>query len=190
VGTLSTYSKKNNVEGVRELLAMRLADVNERDTSGATPLIHCAWDNHIEIIRLLLEYGADVNATTLRGYSALHFAFERGHDDLIDLLFVRYGADVTARNSLGKSPPECAIMMSADERPFPPMDAAPVTKDVRRRRPTVLLAALCTDRKHSASNSSAYVVSGGDDVVANEGSRRKTPVEGDVTKTRAPLHFL
>ena len=59
------------------LLENNLADVNERDASGATPLIHCVWDNHDEVVHLLLEHGADVNIATLRGFTPLHFTFER-----------------------------------------------------------------------------------------------------------------
>ena len=118
VGTLSNYAKKNNIEGARRILAAKEADVDEKDGSSATPLIHCVWDNNIEIVRMLLQCGADVNAATLRGFCALHFAFERGHKDLIELLFVEYGADHTLKNSLGRTPPECAYLV--EERPLPP----------------------------------------------------------------------
>ena len=120
-GTLSTYAKKNNIEGVRMLLENNLADVNERDASGATPLIHCVWDNHDEVVHLLLEHGADVNIATLRGFTPLHFTFERGHANLIELFFVQYGGDHMLKNSLGKTAMEGAFTAEENTRPLPPV---------------------------------------------------------------------
>jgi hypothetical protein len=174
-GTLSTYAKKNNIEGARIMLAAKEADVDEKDGSGATPLIHCVWDNNIEIVRMLLQHGADVNAATLRGFCALHFAFERGHEDLIDLLFVEYAADHTLKNSLGRTPPECAYLV--EERPLPPptedhhVEArADAEYRAMRRRSMAKLAAL---------NGSSAGRSARSEVAALSPSSSPTRKEGD-----------
>lgn len=54
-----------------------------------------AGGDHLEIVSLLLDRGADVNAHK-RGYTALHWAARGGAVELADLLLAR-GADINAR---------------------------------------------------------------------------------------------
>ena len=41
------------------------ADVNAQDNSGWTALTHAAWGGNTEIVRTLMDVGADVNAQAL-----------------------------------------------------------------------------------------------------------------------------
>ena len=52
--------------------------------------------NHEALTRLLLDRGADCNASTDTGYTALHFAARLGHPAIIELLLAK-GADLEAR---------------------------------------------------------------------------------------------
>lgn len=55
-------SKKGDMNSVKLLLEG--AVVNRADENGDTALIHASNEKHIEIVKLLLEKGADVNALT------------------------------------------------------------------------------------------------------------------------------
>lgn len=91
----------SNVEKVRDLLE-RGSDPNERDISGSTPFIHCAWRGHVVISQMLYEKGADINAQNLRKNTALHFAYERNNKALITYL-ESHGA-LRLPNALGQFP--------------------------------------------------------------------------------------
>lgn len=60
------------------------------------------------MLTLLLGAGADIDARTKRGRTALHVAARQGHARVVGLLIAR-GADVNAKDKAGKTPLEMAI---------------------------------------------------------------------------------
>lgn len=63
-----------NIQKVKDLLEQG-SDVNATDAFGRTPLMLAAMGNSQELINLLLEYGADINAKDFStGKTALQFA--------------------------------------------------------------------------------------------------------------------
>ena len=104
---LSNAVKQGNTIKVMRLLRSATAEVaaklvEEVDSSGATPLLHAAWEGDPQIVRLLLNAGADVNAATRRGNTALHFVCERGNAECCQIL-LDAGA-VEKLNSVGRLP--------------------------------------------------------------------------------------
>ena len=107
--------------GVLKLLLSNGADINARDGIGYTPLHYATapwpddlsylkgfasdsaeiirkWsDTSVEVARLLLDYGSDVNAVDLDGNTALHLSAREGYQPLTDLFLAR-GVDVTSNN--------------------------------------------------------------------------------------------
>nr|CAD7427177.1 unnamed protein product [Timema monikensis] len=93
---------RNDIEEVRRLL---IKDVNPDSTNedGLTALHQCCIDNNEEMMKLLIEYGADVNAEDSEKWTPLHAAATCGHLHLVRFLISR-GANLLAVNADGNMP--------------------------------------------------------------------------------------
>ncbi|KAG5507646.1 hypothetical protein JKF63_06595 [Porcisia hertigi] len=60
--------------------------VNAEDATGQTPLLLAVGRGHLNVVRFLLERGADLMHQNRRGESSLHRAVSRGHMDLVEFL--------------------------------------------------------------------------------------------------------
>jgi ankyrin repeat protein len=89
---------KGQVEIVRKLIA-RGADVNK---PGWAPLHYAATNGHLEIMELLLEQHAFIDAESPNGSTPLMMAAHYGSETAVKLL-LDAGADATMRNQLGLS---------------------------------------------------------------------------------------
>ncbi len=69
---------------------------------GAQPLHFAAANGDVELVKLLLDRGAEINAATQDGWTALHFACLRGDEGLVKLLLDR-GVDVNTKTTSGVS---------------------------------------------------------------------------------------
>jgi hypothetical protein len=93
---------------VKRLLSIRNINVNVKDdVHGSTPLHDAAVDGHVEIARLLLQNGAEVNARSKYGFTPLHWAAIFGHVDILHLL-VENDADLEAQDNDGERALHCA----------------------------------------------------------------------------------
>ena len=54
--------------------------------SGATPLYVAAQNGHLDIVKALLEAGADRNQAMNSGATPLFIAAEKGHLDVVEML--------------------------------------------------------------------------------------------------------
>lgn len=110
-----------NIDLVRRLLACG-ANIDERDSSGGTPLMAAAVEPRSQLVRLLLEKGATVDARNNEGDTALllavqaHGGAERDGDVIRDLprvspvekletvrVLLAKGADTNARDNKGRT---------------------------------------------------------------------------------------
>lgn len=94
----------NDCEGRRELLR-HYCDVNIRNRRGFTPLHYAAWRGGTNAINELLEFDADIRATSYSRKSVLHLAASRPDDDpRAAELLLKAGADVNAADKWGNTP--------------------------------------------------------------------------------------
>jgi ankyrin repeat protein len=99
-----------NKDSVKALLAGG-AQVNlaSRESMKVTPLHSAAAAKEVEIARLLIASGADVNARQAEmGFTPLHEAASNGNIELATLL-IEKGADINATTNDGKTPLAFAI---------------------------------------------------------------------------------
>ena len=97
-----------------EHLSKRGAYVNSAYSSpyqeGYVPLCLAVKGGHENVVQLLLEWGANVDAQYKDGKTVLHFAVEKGHEKVLQLL-LECGANVDAHDKVGKT-----VLLSAVEK--------------------------------------------------------------------------
>ena len=108
---------------VRSLLGRHPHLATASDGRGDQPIHHAARNGDTEIVRLLIEHGADVNAKNTRAHTVLYCAGGHGHVDTLRLLLDR-GADCGAKFSDdGETLMEWLAQYSDDPR-YPPITEA------------------------------------------------------------------
>eukprot|EP00591_Stephanopyxis_turris_P008696 CAMPEP_0195524846 /NCGR_PEP_ID=MMETSP0794_2-20130614/24937_1 /TAXON_ID=515487 /ORGANISM="Stephanopyxis turris, Strain CCMP 815" /LENGTH=295 /DNA_ID=CAMNT_0040655163 /DNA_START=183 /DNA_END=1067 /DNA_ORIENTATION=- len=95
--------KDKDVGRVKQLMENEFVPDEYDMAHGGTPLHQATWDGETEICRLLLEYKANPNTQTLRGFTPMHFAMQHGHEDIV-LLLKKHGGDVLIKSSMGQLP--------------------------------------------------------------------------------------
>jgi ankyrin repeat protein len=81
---------------VRSLLVRHPHLSTQRDGLGDRPILHAARNGDTDIVRLLLDHGADANTLNDRGHTALYCAGGHGHLETLKLLLER-GAECDAK---------------------------------------------------------------------------------------------
>ncbi|CAK6952695.1 protein phosphatase 1 regulatory inhibitor subunit 16B [Scomber scombrus] len=95
-------SARNDPDEVRYLLRNNVGpDLCNED--GLTALHQCCIDNYDEMVKILLDRGASVNAQDNELWTPLHAAATCGHAGLVKIL-IAHGADLLAVNSDGNMP--------------------------------------------------------------------------------------
>jgi len=106
VGQQGLYPISDAIEaghaGIFRALIEHGAEINVR-YSYYTPLIHAAQKGRAEIVKMLLDRGADVRAIDHNGMSALLQAIDKGYPEIAKMLIER-GSDVNIRAGNGSRP--------------------------------------------------------------------------------------
>ncbi|XP_033101464.1 ankyrin repeat domain-containing protein 17-like [Anneissia japonica] len=80
------------------------AAIEDRGLKGdCTPLMEAASGGHVDVVRLLIEYGAHVNSKSQTGNTALMYACSGGHEDVVQVL-LEHGANIEDHNENGHTP--------------------------------------------------------------------------------------
>jgi ankyrin repeat protein len=98
---LTKSIRQGDLDGVNRAL-IRRHNPSKRYAEGKTPLMLAAVEGQPEIIRLLMEYGANIRTRDKLGNTALIYAASAGHDAAVDALLDN-GAPIDKRNKRGVS---------------------------------------------------------------------------------------
>jgi len=84
------------------------ADIEAQDTNGATPIHFAAEFGYPEMVRFLIENGANANCQQkYLGNTPLHYAASRAHFDVVEVL-LKSGANPELRNKSNFTPLDLA----------------------------------------------------------------------------------
>jgi ankyrin repeat protein len=87
---------------VRWLLEQGMV-VDEADNKGCTPFLVACHSGHLEIAKLLRQFGANLSVRTNRGWTPLMHAATENHLPLVRWLLTQ-GVDINAATNLGSTP--------------------------------------------------------------------------------------
>ena len=77
---------KGNKKGDSDITPPSASYVDFRDAIGGTPLMGAAFKGKVQVVKSLIERGADPSLMDNRGWNSLHFAANGGDADIIDLI--------------------------------------------------------------------------------------------------------
>jgi ankyrin repeat protein len=72
------------------------------DINDMTALMLATAEGHLEVAKLLLEYGADVNTQNRNGWTALMLATRDGRPEIVTML-LEHGADMNIQYKDGRT---------------------------------------------------------------------------------------
>ena len=90
---LADVAKRGDLEAVGRLLESGVDVDTEDNKHHATALMWAAHEGHPDIVRLLIEHGAEINKRKATSETALWFAAQKGQLEAMKVL-VQHGADV------------------------------------------------------------------------------------------------
>jgi ankyrin repeat protein len=100
-GSLIIAASKGDMPAVKLLLA-KGSPVSETDkATGSNPLFEAIWIDNLEMVKLLVEHGANVNAKLNNGKSMLDVAKTKGRSDIIALLESKGAKSATVNDYQG-----------------------------------------------------------------------------------------
>ena len=98
--------RKNNTEGICDIIKDNPSLISESNNRGWTPLIVAAYGGYVESVKCLINLGADVNQSNQKGTTPLMYAkdfFVKTNSDEIIRIFLRNGSDCHAKDIYGLS---------------------------------------------------------------------------------------
>jgi ankyrin repeat protein len=102
---LSRASNNDDLERVKTCYYERPEDLNLPDNAGNSPLQIAALEGYVDIVKFLLEKGADVDTRNIDKETPLIDAVENGHLEVVKLL-LEHGANPRLGNAKGDEPYE------------------------------------------------------------------------------------
>jgi hypothetical protein len=89
-----------NMKLVKGLLSLNPGLLHKHNRAMAEPLDTAAYAGNLELVKLLVEHGSDVNSVNIRGCTPLFSAAYFGHNDVVDYL-IQQGSTVNHKDKYG-----------------------------------------------------------------------------------------
>ncbi len=118
----------HDVDGVRFFSKAGAALVNQKNLGGATALHLACREKDLEIVKILIESGADVNVVDNEGWTPVMRAALAGEDKIVNLLLDN-GAKLVFVNSAGESAMYHAVLANCNACLFAMVDKFNFIKD-------------------------------------------------------------
>lgn len=99
---LTISARRGDVSMVRMLLTHKALPHSRG--KGTPPLHACAADSTLNVMKLLVAAGADVNEKSSMGRTAIHCCAEQGQVRALDFLVTHHGGYLAARDNEGRTP--------------------------------------------------------------------------------------
>ena len=130
---LSRACNNDDLEKAKICHQERPDDLNVPDNAGNTPLQIAALEGFLDIVRFLLEKGAEVDTRNIDKESPLIDAVENGHLEVVKLL-LEYGANPRLGNAKGDEPYELVPQDDENYKPIRKLIADAKDHDFSKRR--------------------------------------------------------
>ncbi|XP_071084677.1 inversin-like [Haliotis cracherodii] len=104
-----------DVETVKCVLSLHVADINSRGGWSRTPVMWVAWRGHREVVELLVSEGADVSLVDEDGNNILHYACMGGDVETVKYVLSLNVVDIDARNNAGLTAADVARLKGHKE---------------------------------------------------------------------------
>ena len=107
--SLHLACKSGDIKTVEKILSRKNVDINAREKQyGSRPLHWAAGQGHLEIVDLLLQKGADINATDNDNITPLHVAVGKKQKDVVRYLLDKK-ANPNLKDAKGDTPLQGAV---------------------------------------------------------------------------------
>lgn len=112
--TIKEAKNENDIIALLELISMDQININAQDADGHNPLHMACINGHTNIVRFLIDHGADPNIQNHEGNTPLHIAAEYGYTEIIHIL-INSGARTDIKNHKGLTAQEVAKKCDAGD---------------------------------------------------------------------------
>ncbi|KAF8252107.1 ankyrin, partial [Wilcoxina mikolae CBS 423.85] len=101
--TLHRAAAVGDIAKARFLIDTEGATLEAKDCLGWTPLHYAAFSGHDDMVRLLIELGADKESRDNEYRTPLHCAVSKWHESTVQQL-VKFGANINANSNYMSTP--------------------------------------------------------------------------------------
>ena len=130
---------------IMQLLIEKGADVNARDTEGASPLDYAVWSGSLDAVAVLLAHGARLNEPeAVTGATPINEAAFQGHTSVVRYL-LQFHPDLVLTDKRGYRPLDNAVRMGRDESAVLLLDAEPTERQTHAFVDQLLGTAIAKD---------------------------------------------
>ncbi|XP_060534769.1 protein phosphatase 1 regulatory subunit 12C isoform X7 [Cylas formicarius] len=153
---------------------------NPNPKTGATALHVAAAKGYLDVIRLLLQCGADIDAQDVDGWTAMHAAAHWGQEEACRLL-VDNLADMEAKNFVGQTPFDLADsdMLGVLEELRKKQNKEEVSKRKARKRLETRDRTIETDAESRVKKVKVEIATEDEEIVVNENIAMDVSSESD-----------